>query len=47
MESVTTIESVGEAHVVTLRGEIDAYSAPSPAATTFARLIEERAPPSS
>jgi anti-sigma B factor antagonist len=29
MESVTTIEQVGETHVVTLRGEVDAYSAPS------------------
>lgn len=29
MEPVTTIEEVGEAHVVTLRGEIDAFTAPS------------------
>lgn len=29
MESVTTIEQVGKTHVVTLRGEVDAYSAPS------------------
>jgi anti-sigma B factor antagonist len=29
MDSVTSIETVGDAHVVTLRGEIDAFSAPS------------------
>ena len=29
MQPVTTIEEVDEAHVVTLRGEIDAFTAPS------------------
>ena len=29
MESVTPIETVGDVHVVTLRGEIDAFTAPS------------------
>ena len=29
MDSVTSIETVGDAHVVTLRGEIDAFTAPS------------------
>ena len=29
MEPMTPIESVGDAHVVTLRGEIDAFTAPS------------------
>jgi anti-sigma B factor antagonist len=29
MQPVTTIEALGATHVVTLRGEIDAYTAPS------------------
>ena len=29
MESTTTIEQIGDVHVVTLRGEVDAYTAPS------------------
>jgi anti-sigma B factor antagonist len=29
MDSVTSIEPVGDVHVVTLRGEIDAFTAPS------------------
>ena len=29
MDSVTSLETVGNVHVVTLRGEIDAFTAPS------------------
>jgi anti-sigma B factor antagonist len=40
MESVTTIEQVGDAYVVTLRGEIDAYTAPA-LRLDLRRLIED------
>jgi anti-sigma B factor antagonist len=40
MDSVTTIEQVGEAHVVVLRGEIDAFTAPS-LREDLHRLVEE------
>ncbi len=40
METVTTIEQLGDAYVVTLRGEIDAYTAPA-LRLDLRRLIED------
>ena len=41
MESLTSIETVGDANVVTLRGEIDAFTAPS-LRDDLRQLVEER-----
>ena len=40
MEPATTIEHLGDAYVVTLRGEIDVYTAP-PVRGELRRLIDE------
>ena len=40
MEPVTSIETVGDVHVVTLRGEIDAFTAPS-LRDDLRQLVEE------
>ena len=41
MDSVTPVEIVGELHIVTLRGEIDAFTAPTLRAD-LRHLVEER-----
>ena len=40
VDSVTSIETVGDVHIVTLRGEIDAFTAPS-LRDDLRRLVEE------